>query len=154
MNQRLSLFIQYMGMTITQFSHEIETSQSAMSSMICGHRPISDKTVSKIKRTFPQLNVIWLRTGDGYMIDTSTTEKVQLPMGIEGTCVTRHSFSLKSKTAVNAVMENMQAEINRLNGIVSDREKKIRELETENSGLRTHNTELSKMVKLLTGISK
>lgn len=64
MRERLRVFIAYKGLNARQFERMCGLSNGSMSKM-------SDKThsstVERISRTFPELNIEWLRTGEGKM---------------------------------------------------------------------------------------
>lgn len=66
--KRLSLYLMYKNLSGNAFSVRIGINQSNLSKMLNGKQPISEKTLYKISSTFPELNMEWLRTGEGEML--------------------------------------------------------------------------------------
>lgn len=65
LNKRLNDFIVYLDKSVLSFEKECGLSPGSVSKMTGKSRPI---TFAKIANTFPQLNLDWLRTGEGEML--------------------------------------------------------------------------------------
>lgn len=66
---RLLIFIKHLGVSKLKFEKEIGVSCSYLNKL--RHKP-SDKVLSSILSRFPELNKVWLLSGDGNMIVNST----------------------------------------------------------------------------------
>lgn len=65
MNERINVFIQSLGITVSEFERICNLSNGAVSKMGDNTRT---STIDKISRIYPSLNITWLRTGEGEMI--------------------------------------------------------------------------------------
>lgn len=71
MNERILRFIQSLGITVSEFERLCNLSNGAVSKMGDNTRT---STIDKISKTYPSLNITWLRTGDGDMLKGSITQ--------------------------------------------------------------------------------
>ena len=71
MNRRLLEFINYLGISVSEFERRCQLSNGAVSKMGDNTRT---STIEKISKIFPELNVTWLRLGEGDMLRTVTQE--------------------------------------------------------------------------------
>ena len=71
MNRRLLGFINYLGISVSEFERRCQLSNGAVSKMGDNTRT---STIEKISKIFPELNVTWLRLGEGDMLRTVTQE--------------------------------------------------------------------------------
>ncbi len=65
MNERINVFIQSLGITVSEFERICNLSNGAVSKMGDNTRT---STIDKISKIYPSLNITWLRTGEGEMI--------------------------------------------------------------------------------------
>lgn len=65
MNERINVFIQSLGITVSEFERICNLSNGAVSKMGDNTRT---STIDKISKMYPYLNITWLRTGEGDMI--------------------------------------------------------------------------------------
>ena len=65
---RLWQFIQYAGLSARQFDLSIGASNGYTLRMKKNHASIGSDVIETILRTYPQLNVVWLLTGEGEML--------------------------------------------------------------------------------------
>lgn len=68
LQNRLIKFISYKGMTVRAFEDSVGLSNGAVSKMGENTRR---STLDKISNTYPDLNMIWVRTGEGEMLTTA-----------------------------------------------------------------------------------
>lgn len=69
MNERILLFINHLGISISEFERNCNLSNGAVSKMGDNTRR---STLDRIVKTYPQLNTIWLLTGEGNMLNETT----------------------------------------------------------------------------------
>ncbi len=68
---RLIQFIEYSGMSARQFDLSIGAANGYTLRMKKNHASIGSDVIENIIRTYPQLNVVWLITGEGKMLKGS-----------------------------------------------------------------------------------
>ena len=78
---RLIQFIEYAGLSARQFDLSIGASNGYTLRMKKNHASIGSDVIEAIIRTYPQLNLIWLMTGEGEMLnpDKEVLRTGQLP---------------------------------------------------------------------------
>ncbi|MEJ1221989.1 hypothetical protein [Sediminicola sp. 1XM1-17] len=80
---RLTQFIKYAGLSARQFDLSIGAGNGYTLRMKKNHASIGSDVIETIIRTYPQLNLVWLMTGEGEMIkkgaESKTLEFDQLP---------------------------------------------------------------------------
>lgn len=67
---RLIQFIEYAGLSARQFDISIGAANGYTLRMKKNHASIGSDVIETVIRTYPQLNVVWLLTGEGSMIKT------------------------------------------------------------------------------------
>ena len=65
---RINTIVDYFGITKNQLASKSGLASSNMSKMMSGEQSISDKTLGKIVEAYPQINLNWLKTGEGEML--------------------------------------------------------------------------------------
>lgn len=83
-SQRLKFFVNSLHVSDTAFGVDIGTSQSAISQILAGKRPLSRGMIARIKARHPKLNVVWLMTGEGDMIVNTQSGSVNQYVGRDG----------------------------------------------------------------------
>lgn len=66
---RLIQFIEYAGLSARQFDLSIGASNGYTLRMKKNHASIGSDVIETIIKTYPQLNLIWLMTGEGEMLN-------------------------------------------------------------------------------------
>lgn len=74
MNERINIFIQSLGITVSEFERLCNLSNGAVSKMGDNTRVA---TLDKISKKYPLLNTAWLRTGIGDMLSSSSSAQPQ-----------------------------------------------------------------------------
>jgi plasmid maintenance system antidote protein VapI len=144
MNQRLRIFVNFMRITTTEFSKEIGCGRPAASAILHGSRGISRVMLDRIKYHYPQLNLHWLETGEGNMLETDSTSKVSSD-NVNSNVVTAYGSTVSiNNNKPKEIVEELQAEIIRLNNTIADNNKEIAEL-------KGRVTALTEIIKMLTG---
>lgn len=73
---RLIQFIEYAGLSARQFDISIGAANGYTLRMKKNHASIGSDVIENILRTYPQLNVVWLLTGEGSMIKEEAQPEV------------------------------------------------------------------------------
>ncbi len=102
--ERLKAFIRYRGVGERQFCRTIGVSESFVSAM---RKSLQPDKISNIIHQYPELNIYWLLTGEGSMIQKS------------------HARLKEAKTTIHV-----------LNDLIDSREERIHILEEENTALK------------------
>ncbi len=66
--ERINLLIKYLGLTKNSLALNSGLAPSNLNKMLLGEQSITDKTLYKICEAYPQINIDWLKTGEGEMI--------------------------------------------------------------------------------------
>ncbi|MEH6680116.1 MAG: hypothetical protein V7724_06180 [Sediminicola sp.] len=74
---RLTQFIQYAGLSARQFDLSIGAGNGYTLRMKKNHASIGSDVIETIIRTYPQLNLVWLMTGEGDMIKKNVETEVK-----------------------------------------------------------------------------
>jgi hypothetical protein len=74
---RLTQFIQYAGLSARQFDLSIGAGNGYTLRMKKNHASIGSDVIETIIRTYPQLNLVWLMTGEGEMIKKNVETEVK-----------------------------------------------------------------------------
>ncbi len=69
---RLMQFIQHAGLSARQFDLSIGASNGYTLRMKKNNASVGSDVIENILRVYPQLNVVWLLTGEGTMLKTKT----------------------------------------------------------------------------------
>ena len=67
---RIIQFIQYKGLSARKFDMSIGASNGYTLRMKKNHASVGSDVIENIVRTYPQLNLIWLITGEGEMLNS------------------------------------------------------------------------------------
>ena len=74
LKNRILQFIEYKGITVQEFEKRAGLSNASVSKMGDNTRT---STLDKISNSYPELNVSWLRTGEGEMLTSSQASMEQ-----------------------------------------------------------------------------
>lgn len=66
---RISKVITHLRLTYTSFAIKCGINPSGLKRMLEGNSSVTDKTLFRITDTFPQINLDWLKTGEGEMLN-------------------------------------------------------------------------------------
>lgn len=142
-NQRLKFFVDSLHVSTTEFATEIGTSQSAMSAILLGQRPLSRGMTARIKAHYPKLNVAWLQTGEGDMVVNTQNGSVNQYVGGDGNTYNNSPIfgeTVKETEDVdltivelneNSDPKDLMREIHRLKALLFDREQEIQKLKRD-----------------------
>lgn len=68
--ERLRELITQLDCNKTSFANKIDVPQASIASLFMRGKTISSQVLARISRTFPQVNIEWLITGEGEMLKT------------------------------------------------------------------------------------
>lgn len=69
-NYRLDMFVKHIRITRTELAEKLGTSQPTISAILSGKRTLSRGMIARIGEQFSCLNLDWLQTGEGEMLQT------------------------------------------------------------------------------------
>lgn len=144
MINRLELFINSLGISVRAFENIVGTSNGLIRKAISNKTDIQSKWISKIVENFPQLNIVWLLTGNGEMLipseiipyeENDMISVISAPDAKYGSENTPEDSYIKSSDLLKAL--NDIAESGKLNAIANERNsrnmEKMLNLISENS---------------------
>lgn len=113
---RILLFIDYKSLSVADFEKICRLANGFVSNTTDGIRPSS---ISKISNAFPELNIQWLKTGDGEMINSNKINNVIHGNGfnISGNDNKTRDISIENdqnNSDLRRENEELKKEINRL----------------------------------------
>lgn len=100
MNNRLKFFIETQHLSIRQFEDLIGSSDGKIAKFIAKNTSLKSDTLQKIMEYFPQLNIVWLLTGNGEMF-INADNNMQIKHNSCTDCIL-----LKSKDETIAALQN------------------------------------------------
>lgn len=109
MNERILNFIEYLGISVSEFERNCNLSNGAVSKMGDNTRR---STLNKIYNVYPQLNTDWLLTGKGSMLNDSKAELAQQNTANENAIDTLSDYEtwLLPQTAHGGSLNNIPAD--------------------------------------------
>jgi len=112
---RLMQFIQHAGMSARQFDLSIGASNGYTLRMKKNNASIGSDVIENILRIYPQLNVVWLLTGEGNMLKTPVAAE---PLDFEQ--LPHHKQQEIEQIIEQKIKERQELELKRLLKEVSD----------------------------------
>ena len=83
---RIKQVIETLGLTKHSLANLSKIAPPNLNKMLIGEQTITDRTLHKIASTFPQINLEWLKTGEGEMLNPGSpkTQTVESGIGVMG----------------------------------------------------------------------
>lgn len=108
MNKRLCEFIRHLNISVFAFEKKCGISNGTVSKMGRGTR---QSTLDKISKQYPQLNINWLLTGEGFMLNENANSILQCVDNklIEGNNNTNNQNGIDSQT-INKFLDEIAAQ--------------------------------------------
>ncbi len=73
--ERLCNFMEYSGLSNSQFADKAGIPRPSLSQMLHGrNKSLNNQVLEKLNEAFPELNIVWLLFGHGEMVDISKIE--------------------------------------------------------------------------------
>lgn len=78
--KRIEDLLAYLGVSPNKFATNCKLGSSNFGKMLRGNMPVTDATIEKIIKTYPQVSLNWLKFGEGEMIleDSPLSEENRL----------------------------------------------------------------------------
>lgn len=93
--ERILQFIEYKGLSVASFEKEVGLSNGAVRNM---GQDTRQKTLDKISKTYPELNIDWVVTGNGNMLNNWVPNNDVVEVSAEAwTVIKKQAESLASK---------------------------------------------------------
>lgn len=124
LQERLKVFITSLDSSVLAFENKCGMAPGTVNKMSNKSRP---KTLEKIHKQFPQLNMEWLQTGEGEMLNPQPTVDIDLDLKLGG-----HSqFAMRDITNIGDAKTQiaiLQERIKSLEKELEEKDKRIDEL--------------------------
>lgn len=131
LQDRLKQFITSLDLSVLAFENECGMAQGTVNKMTDNSR---QRTLEKIRKHYPQLNMEWLKTGEGEMLNPQSTVDIDLDLKLGG-----HSqFAMRditnigdAKTQILLLRErikSLEKELHAKQCELEDKDKRIDEL--------------------------
>ena len=112
--ERISMYLQFRNISPHAFEKKIKLSNGYYSKQLRNKGSVGSDILIKIHEHFPDLNMLWVLTGEGNMVDDSRA--VQSALAEEFT----YKFEVE-----NLKLQNLQEDVDQLNTVIKDKEKII-----------------------------
>ena len=137
--ERLISFLEYKGISKSEFGRIIGVSSAFVTSM---RKSVQPDKVESIAFNFPELNIKWLMTGEGEMLkQTGNTEVSESKEELSSLKQTIQTQSV-AISALNKAVELQESELKRKDIALLDKEQEILRLKAEIQRLQRANEEL------------
>lgn len=151
-NQRLKTFLESLRLTTTEFARVIETSQPAVSAIVSGKRAISKGMEARISDAYPQLNMDWLKTGKGEMIQSTATRSVNsVSDGGMATLGDLSPIFKDIKLEIEECFEDNTGDTKAMQARIKKLYKQVAQLENEVANLQGKISAKDEVIKMLLG---
>lgn len=126
LQERLKVFITSLDSSVLAFENKCGMAPGTVNKMSDKSRP---KTLEKIHKQFPQLNMEWLQTGEGQMLNPQPTVDIDLDLKLGG-----HSqFAMRDITNIGDAdiqIAILQERIKSMEKELREKDKRIEDLNT------------------------
>lgn len=124
LQDRLKQFITSLDLSVLAFENECGMAQGTVNKMTDNSR---QRTLEKIRKHYPQLNMEWLKTGDGEMLNPQPTVDIDLDLKLGG----RSQLAFRDITNIGDAKTQiliLQERIKSLEKELGEKDKRIDEL--------------------------
>lgn len=126
LQDRLKQFITSLDLSVLAFENECGMAQGTVNKMTDNSR---QRTLEKIRKHYPQLNMEWLKTGDGEMLNPQASVDIDLDLKLGG-----HSqFAMRDITNIGDAKTQiaiLQERVKSLEKELKEKDMRIDELNT------------------------
>ena len=107
---RIVDFIKYKGMSVRQFDISIGAANGYTLRMAKNNASVGSDVIERIVKEYPSLNLIWLITGKGPMLNEDLENGLQNSMDLENFISTRvnEKWSVEKKELLKEIMVEMK----------------------------------------------
>lgn len=128
LQERLKVFITSLDSSVLAFENKCGMAPGTVNKMSNKSRP---KTLEKIHKQFPQLNMEWLQTGEGEMLNPQPTVDIDLDLKLGG-----HSqFAMRDITNIGDAKTQIAILQERVKSLEKELEEKSKRIEELNASL-------------------
>lgn len=115
MNQRLKDLIDELKRRRKIYSQAelaeiVGISRTQFSELVTGKRPISDKTIHRITDSVPEINEIWLRTGEGEMLKDTSAIADNHSISIAGEEIKENNIRVNTDETIASLIAEVAAQ--------------------------------------------
>lgn len=104
MNKRLKQIIDYYQLSTRQFEQKISVSNGVIAKVLSQNTTLQSDTLSKISDSFPDVNIGWLLTGKGQMLNSETPKPA--PEGTKSDEIWKEILAEKDRRIEELIIEN------------------------------------------------
>lgn len=144
--RRLQSFIAYKDKSVLSFENQCGIAPGTVSKMTARSRL---KTLEKISKANPDLNMDWLRTGEGSMLNAAPQERYEVGFGIGKQQGGRNDFKIeikeedaRSAEKLEQTICDLQKEVDYLRELLAEKDARIAEKDERIAELKERITEL------------
>ncbi len=112
--ERISMYLQFRNIAPYSFERKIQLSNGYYAKQLRNKGSVGSDILIKIHEHYPELNMLWVLTGEGNMIDESRSMNI----------VKAEEFAYKYEVE-NIKLQNLQEDVEQLNTVIKDKEKII-----------------------------
>ena len=115
MNQRLRILITELRKrkkvySQAEFAEIVGISRTQFSEIVTGKRKLSDKAIHKIITAIPDINVDWLRTGEGEMLKTQSANAENHSISIAGEEIKENKINVNTDETIAMLVAEVAAQ--------------------------------------------
>ena len=115
MNQRLKIVIAELRKrkkvySQAEFAEMVGISRTQFSEIVTGKRKLSDKSIHKIITAFPEINVEWLRTGEGEMLKNHSAIADNHSISIAGEEIKENKINVNTDETIAMLVAEVAAQ--------------------------------------------
>lgn len=141
LQDRLKQFITSLDLSVLAFENECGMAQGTVNKMTDNSR---QRTLEKIRKHYPQLNMEWLKTGDGEMLNPPASVDIDLDLKLGG-----HSqFALRDITNIGDAKTQILLLQERIKSLEKELHAKQCELEEKDKRIEELNASLERERKM------
>ena len=140
MNSRINAFIKYKQISVAEFEKRCGLSNGAVAKMGNNTRL---STIDKISMIFPEINTVWLRTGEGEMLKSPKSASVSV-VGNDN-AVNNSNCQISRGNTANGALDSLQAENTALRKEIAELRSALLDLTRQNQRL------MDKLLSLMDG---
>lgn len=128
LQDRLKQFITSLDLSVLAFENECGMAQGTVNKMTDNSR---QRTLEKIRKHYPQLNMEWLKSGDGEMLNPQASVDIDLDLKLGG-----HSqFAMRDITNIGDAKTQITILQERVKSLEKELKEKDRRIEELNASL-------------------
>lgn len=117
--ERIAMYLQFRSTTPYSFERKIQLSNGYLSKQLRNLGSVGTDILFKIYEQYPELNILWVITGEGEMILPEAVENESIPVSSE-----LNEFTFQYELS-NSKLKSLESELERLQIFIKDKDKII-----------------------------